>query len=344
MELERFSFAAGATPKWVQNTERTLGRRFPRTEAGVRVAVAVRVLHGELGLSLPRAGEVAMALLDAPYDGLHRESTPDGIAALEIDLGRLAVAWEAGLAAAREGGAPARGRPRHLPGRTARERAVAFGIDPTLLDAMSGATSAEALESFAATQRSLAGIFGAATTPALPGAVRESAGRGVPVLQLQEVLSRLLSAGVRFVVVGGVAARAHRSHRMTDDLDLCYEPTDDNRDRLVGVLAVWSPYLRGAPPGLPFVLDRRMLRAAPIMTLVTSAGWIDLMDRVAGVGEWADVIKASEPVPAFGMDVPVLTLPALIAAKRAANRTKDQMALPELEALLEMRRTPRRSH
>lgn len=343
MDLERFAFAAGVSPKWVQNTERTLGRSIPRTEAGVREVVAMRVLHGELGVSLPRAGMLALSLRSAPSVGCHQVATGDGIATLEIDLARLHVACEAGLAAAREGGAPARGRPRRVVGRTARERAIAFGVDPTLLDTMAAATPSSALESFAATQREMAPMYGAARPALAHAAVREAPGAGVPVLQLREVFARLLAAEVRFVVVGGVAARAHRSHRMTDDLDLCYEPVDDNRDRLVEVLQPWQPYLRGAPPGLPFTLDRSMLRAAPIMTLVTSAGWIDLMDRVAGVGEWADVAKASERVSAFGLEIPVLTLPALIAAKRAANRAKDQLALPELEALLEMRRPRRRS-
>jgi hypothetical protein len=338
MELERFAFAAGVTPKWVQNTERTLKKAFERSPKGVRAAIATRVLQADLGLSLPRAGAVAHDLAHAAREGLYRRATGDGIAALEIDLTRLTLAWEAGLAAEREGGPPARGRPRRLKGRTARDRAVAFGVDPTLLDATRELTPEQALEIFVASQRSFAGLYGAAAPPAGRMQVRESPPPGVPVLALADILRRLSDANVRFVVVGGVAARVHRSHRLTDDLDLCYDPSDDNRERLTSVLAAWSPYLRGAPPGLPFILDRRMLRAAPVMTLVTSAGWIDLMDRVAGVGDWDDVLKASERVTAFGVAFNVLSLPALIAAKTAANRTKDQMALPELEALLEMRR------
>jgi hypothetical protein len=338
MELERFAYAAGVTPKWVQNTERTLQLRFPRSARGVRVAIATRVLHGELGLSLPRAGRIAHALLEAPQTGMHRVVTADGVAAVEIDLDRLGVAWEAGLAAERLSGAPVRGRPRRMPGATARERAIAFGVDPTLLDATQSLSPEQALRMFVAAQRSMAAIYGAAPVRTHGDRVRETPPAGVPALALEEILQRLTSIQVRFVIVGGVAARVHRSHRMTDDLDLCYEPTDENRDRLVEALREYAPYLRGAPPGLPFVFDRRMLRAAPIMTLVTRAGWIDVMDRVAGVGEWGQVRDAAESVRVFGVSVPVLTLPALIAAKRAANRAKDQLALPELEALLESRR------
>ncbi len=38
---------------------------------------------------------------------------------------------------------------------------------------------------------------------------------------------------------------------------------------------------------------------------------------------------------AFGRQISVLNLPALIQTKRAAGRPKDILALPELESLLE---------
>jgi hypothetical protein len=50
------------------------------------------------------------------------------------------------------------------------------------------------------------------------------------------------------------------------------------------------------------------------------------------------VLAASEPATLFGLPTRILTLDALIAAKRATGRRKDQEALLELEALREMRR------
>jgi predicted nucleotidyltransferase len=78
------------------------------------------------------------------------------------------------------------------------------------------------------------------------------------------------------------------------------------------------------------------------MTLVTRQGNIDVMDRVAGIGEYAQVVAESEEVQGSGMRFRVLTLPALIRAKRAAGRVKDRDQLPELEALLELTRKRRR--
>jgi hypothetical protein len=42
----------------------------------------------------------------------------------------------------------------------------------------------------------------------------------------------------------------------------------------------------------------------------------------------------------FGRSVQVLKLEALIEAKRAAGRRKDLLMIPELEALLELRKPP----
>jgi len=151
----------------------------------------------------------------------------------------------------------------------------------------------------------------------------------------------LVDADVRFVVIGGLAAAAHGSARVTDDLDICYDPADENRRRLAATLAAWGAYLRGVEPGLPFVMDERMLHSTPVMTLVTAQGNIDVMDRVAGVGGFEAVRAESEEVESGDVRFRVLSLPALIRAKRAAGRPKDREQLPELEALLELRRRKR---
>jgi predicted nucleotidyltransferase len=53
---------------------------------------------------------------------------------------------------------------------------------------------------------------------------------------------------------------------------------------------------------------------------------------------FTDCLEDSEAVEIFGYPFRVISLRKLINAKRAAGRTKDLMALPELEAILEYRR------
>ncbi len=157
-------------------------------------------------------------------------------------------------------------------------------------------------------------------------------------MQLGDMLRGLRDAGVEHVVVGGLAANVHGSPRITADVDVCYDPTPENRARLARLLAGWHAYLRGVEPGLPLTMDERMLRDCPVMTLVTDVGDVDLMDRVAGVGQYAAVKAASVEADLAGVPARVLALDALIAAKRAAGRRKDREALLELEALREERR------
>jgi hypothetical protein len=151
-------------------------------------------------------------------------------------------------------------------------------------------------------------------------------------------LTALVRAEVRFVVIGGVAAGLHGMERATFDLDICYDPAPQNRERLARVLASWNAYLRGVEPGLPFTMDARQLAVSPVLTLVTSTGDLDIMDRVAGVGDFDQVMRRSVEVEGGGVVFRILDLPGLVAAKRAAGRPKDRDQLPELEALLARRK------
>ena len=90
-------------------------------------------------------------------------------------------------------------------------------------------------------------------------------------------LIRLLSESrVEFIVVGGAAATAHGSSRLTVDLDVVYRRTSENIARLVSALAPLQPYLRGAPPGLPFDWSEETIRKGLNFTLTTKLGALDL--------------------------------------------------------------------
>jgi len=63
-----------------------------------------------------------------------------------------------------------------------------------------------------------------------------------------------------------------------------------------------------------------------------------MSDVVPGVGDYAAVLKASEPVKLGAVEFRSLKLEALIASKHALRRPKDVEQLIELEALLALRR------
>jgi hypothetical protein len=58
----------------------------------------------------------------------------------------------------------------------------------------------------------------------------------------------------------------------------------DRLGRLVDALAPHHPYLRGAPPGLPFQWDTATLARGLNFTLTTSLGDIDLLGEITGGG------------------------------------------------------------
>lgn len=158
-------------------------------------------------------------------------------------------------------------------------------------------------------------------------------------MSFTSMLRGLNTKKVKFVVVGGVAAAAHGSARVTNDLDICYDAADpENIRTLASLLAGWEAYPRGVEEGLPFIMDDRTLRGAPILTLTTTEGDLDVMDQIAGVGPYSSVRKHSGKISALGISFRVLDLPSLIKAKRAAGRPRDFDHLPELEALLELKR------
>ena len=66
------------------------------------------------------------------------------------------------------------------------------------------------------------------------------------------LIRRLSENGVEFIIVGGAAATAHGSARLTLLLDVVYDRSPTNIERIVEALRPIQPYLRGAPPGLPF--------------------------------------------------------------------------------------------
>jgi hypothetical protein len=155
------------------------------------------------------------------------------------------------------------------------------------------------------------------------------------MIKLELTLEALTSNEVEFVIIGGVAITTHGSAYLTKDLDICYSRTNENLERLVKALAEYSPKPRGFPANLPFIFDLSTLRNGTNFTFTTTIGDLDLLGEVAGVGTFQDVYQNSEIKELFGLKVQVLSIDALIKAKRAAGRPKDLLVLPELEALKE---------
>jgi len=155
------------------------------------------------------------------------------------------------------------------------------------------------------------------------------------------LLRALADGGVEFILVGGVAATVHGSSRLTVDVDAVYRRTRENIDRLVLALTSYRPYLRGAPPGLPFRWDAATIKGGLNFTLTTDVGDVDLLGEITGGGGYDSLVPATVSIRVFGVECRCLTLDKLIEVKRAAGRPKDFEAIAELEAIREERKDRR---
>lgn len=153
----------------------------------------------------------------------------------------------------------------------------------------------------------------------------------------RQLIQTLVDSEVEFIVVGGAAAIAHGAARLTEDLDIVYRRTDKNLGRLIQALSSISPYLRGAPPGLPFRWEPSTLKQGLNFTLITDAGAIDLLGEITGGGGYDQLREDCVELSLFDNPCLCLTLEKLIEVKRAAGRPKDFEALAELQSILDER-------
>ena len=152
---------------------------------------------------------------------------------------------------------------------------------------------------------------------------------------LAQIIPPLIRAKVDFILIGGMAAILHGSARVTFDVDLVYSRTPENMERLATALAPHAPYLRDAPPDLPFAWEAKTIRSGLNFTLTTELGDIDLLGEVIGGETYKDLLSHSVDVEAFGVRFKCIDLPTLIRIKEAAGRPKDREAVAELRVLLE---------
>ena len=153
--------------------------------------------------------------------------------------------------------------------------------------------------------------------------------------QPESVIRLLGRHGIRYVLIGGLAAVTYGAPLVTQDVDICYARDPGDLERLAIALREIHAELRGTPAGLPFHLDARTLRAGDSFTLTTDVGWVDIIATPMGTNGYDDLARTAEAFDLFGHRVLVASVDDLIRMKRAAGRPKDLLAVEALGALRE---------
>ena len=154
-------------------------------------------------------------------------------------------------------------------------------------------------------------------------------------LQPQELLETLARHHVEYVLIGGLAATLHGSSALTNDADICPEPSSENRERLAAALRDMDARLRTDtdPDRIPLATDAEFLRRMQLVNLTTRYGDFDIAFQPAGSHGYADLAERATEVTIDETRVRVASLADIIRSKEIANRPKDRATLPILYAL-----------
>ena len=140
-----------------------------------------------------------------------------------------------------------------------------------------------------------------------------------------DLLTALLDARARFLVVGAHALAVHGVPRGTQDLDVWVDPDAANVERVWHALAEF-----GAPLASLGVTHDDLRRVDTVVQLGLPPNRIDLRTSISGIPDFATAWAVRVEHDLRGRRVPFLGRDALIRNKRASGRRKD---LADVEAL-----------
>jgi hypothetical protein len=140
-----------------------------------------------------------------------------------------------------------------------------------------------------------------------------------------DVFERLEHAGVRYVVIGGVAVVLHGHVRPVADLDIVISPVPEEHGRVLDALTE-AGFVSGQPESLTTESELRMLDPAGRAVDIFAQYHVPFEDVWAG----------SERRSLGGSVVQVVSLEQLLRAKWATGRPHD---VQDITALLEIKAT-----
>ena len=133
------------------------------------------------------------------------------------------------------------------------------------------------------------------------------------------ILKDLNQAGVRYVLIGGIALIRHGVVRATRDVDAVFDPDADNVERIRSLVSRWGAT---RPDGSP-VPEDAIAGNRSIHLLVS--------ESAAGIS-FSDLRTRAEQKKVDGVEAPICSLEDLVAMKRAVGRERDLVDLEDLRA------------
>lgn len=140
------------------------------------------------------------------------------------------------------------------------------------------------------------------------------------------ILDDLNGAGVRYVLIGGIALIRHGIVRATRDIDAVFDPDPDNVERIRALVDKWGAT---RPDGSP--VPERGIAGDRTIHLSVPHGDLDLLSEAAAGMAFSDLLERSETRHVDGVEAPICSLADLVAMKRSVGRERDLVDLADLE-------------
>lgn len=139
----------------------------------------------------------------------------------------------------------------------------------------------------------------------------------------REFLRSLNEAGVEYLLIGGFAVGYHGYPRATSDLDVWIAIHPDNARRVVQALRAFGF-------GTPALEESLFLREKLVFRMGVAPIRIEICTQIDGVS-FRDCFSRRVTGDLDGVQVPIISLPDLLANKRASGRHKDLDDVEHLE-------------
>jgi hypothetical protein len=158
------------------------------------------------------------------------------------------------------------------------------------------------------------------------------------------ILETLDRHGVRYVLVGGLAAVLHGAAHVTTDVDVVPQDARENLEHLSAALRELGARIRvsGEPGGIPFDHSGGTLARNRMWNLQTDHGDLDITFEPSGTRGFEDLRRDAVVMHLRTGDVTVASLADVVRSKEAADRPRDRAILPGLRSLLARQRGERR--
>jgi hypothetical protein len=150
----------------------------------------------------------------------------------------------------------------------------------------------------------------------------------------EAILATLVRHGVDFVVIGGLAAIAHGSRRMTRAIDVVAKPASDNLARLEAALGELGAVqlLANADEQPIEAAEIAMVALGTTLHTASPAGRLDVVGAPEGAAPYPQLRERSIVSKVAGVEVRIAGLDDLIAMKRASGRPMDLRDIADLIA------------